>query len=49
MLDNQKNKVEKFLGKAGEVIDPIGKTIFGSLWRDVYDTLVNLYDDSIVN
>lgn len=39
MLGKQPNKVEKFLEKAGEIIDPIGKKIFGSFWRDVYETL----------
>ena len=27
------------LKKAGENIDPIGRAIFGGLWRDVYETL----------
>ena len=39
MSQKQKNKVEKLLEQAGEIIDPIGKAIFGSLWRDVYETL----------
>lgn len=36
---DNKNKVEKFLERAGEIVDPIGMTIFGSWWRDVYETL----------
>ncbi|MEM7592042.1 MAG: hypothetical protein AAF383_11095 [Cyanobacteria bacterium P01_A01_bin.83] len=39
MSQKQKDKVEEFLEKAGENIDPISKTIFGGLWRDVYETL----------
>ncbi len=34
----KKNQVEAALEQVGEWVEPIGKAIFGSLWRDVYET-----------